>query len=885
MFRSATQVSPPDPEAYYQLACANLLIGNGRTAAEELQKAIELNPGYWDAHIKLAELMATSAEPGVLRDAHGRLLRTLQHVPSNAAALTALGIVEWKLGQSREAEERLSQVLANLPQHLNSRVALAKMKIASGDPASAEALLRKASADFNASPDLAIALAEFHVATGQLQAAETELKQLLARQPHNSAALIDLAALQVKLNRQTEAEATYKILSSLPNPQYHSFYGLYLLESGKTGQAIDEFERMWKRYPGDRTLRTLLVSAYLAAGRSDAAGRMLRTAVQKNDADYDSLFQESVFNMGQGLLDAAQSNVTRALRIRPEAAEAHYLLAAVYLRRGSLRSSMEELNQTLGRNPQFLPARLALARFRIASKAPDAALALLDEAPPEQQNAAALMTHTCWALLLSRDFTRFRKEWSDAMKQGPSPALNLQDALFRLEQGERDPSRRLAQELLQQNPEDLRGLFLLARNWVLEQDRPGAALDHVRRYADEHPKAPLAWQFLAEMQLASGQALPALASFERASGESGQPTALKLGAASARLRTGRPDLAELGLQPIVAADPSNYPARFLLGVAQQMKGKYAEAAESYGKVLDFNPSYIPALSNLAFLLAEHLGRAEEALHIAEKARELAPGSAAVDDVFGWVLFRRGLHSLAAIHLGDAIRGGSGRALYHLAAVNWSAGDAKGARKAFLDGRSLDATLPEAGVVQRLLEPPAAPGTAFSMPDPLLISWADLGEPGNLAARLDLYQTSRGCTSIFDGMPALLERNPRQFTDQSLLPMLMCDPQSKSPTAYFEGLGNMMAALPRLPGLENARAEWMDPSKPLQSFFRLYGVNTTDMPGWDNTFVSWDRDRKGILPDLGLSAVGIYELSLRKKPGNDDPLGWDIYDSIWPKAFH
>src|SRR5690242_9599152 len=145
LFRRATQVNPPDPEAYYQLACANLLVGNGRTAAEELQKAIDLKPAYWDAQIKLAELMATSEEPAVLGDARERLLRTLQHVPSNASGLTALGIVEWKLGQKQEAERHLAQVLSYLPKHLNSRVALAKMKIASGDPNAAEALLHKAS--------------------------------------------------------------------------------------------------------------------------------------------------------------------------------------------------------------------------------------------------------------------------------------------------------------------------------------------------------------------------------------------------------------------------------------------------------------------------------------------------------------------------------------------------------------------------------------------------------------------------------------------------------------------------------------------------------------------------------------------------------------------
>ena len=823
-------------EAHYQLALASLAVGNGRAAAEELAKVIQLKPDHWAAHVRLAELMATSSAPDVLHDAQTMLTGVLTHVPRDPGAVAALSIVEWKLGRRNDALQRLERSLAMLPPSPGSSVILAKMKMALGDRAGAENLLR-ASAD--ASVGATTALAEFYTATNRYAEAETTLKRALVRDPHNPAALLDLAALQTAGNRPGDAAVTYRTLAELPDPRYRPLYGLFLIGAGKPGLAVQEFERLSKRYPSDGALRTGLVTAYLAAGRTADAGRVLQSAVQQPDPDYDALYQNAVFTLGQGRVEDAQASILAALRLRPEEAEAHYVLAAVHLRRARVLSSVEQLGQALERDPRFLQARIELARYRIASKAPDVALDLLSQTPGRARTSPAVAAERLWALLAMDERQRFSTELAAARRRGGSSTLEIEAALAALE---REPAeaRHIAEEALRSNPADMRALLLVARSYFVESG-PRAATESVERYAAGHTGLPEAARLLGELLLAQNRIPAAIAAFDKAVAAGSRTPALETAAARAELRAGETDPAEARLARVVAADPTNYGARLLLGVAQQMKGSYSEAADSYRKTLDINPSNVPALYNLAYVLAEHLGNPEEALHLAEKAKELAPESAAVDDVFGWVLHRRGIDSLAAIHLADALRGGYSRAAAHLAAVRSGTG---------------------------------GPAPA---PDPIAHGWTDLGASNTLPARLEAYQRTRGCEPDPAALDAVLtERDARRFTARMILPLMLCEPRPQPAAASGATLQTRF---------EKAAEQWTDPDVMLQSLFNLSGVELPDVPGWDNTYVAWDSDRKGVPRKMKAPTFRVADhYSLRPPLDPPDGAGWNVYDSIWPRSF-
>jgi tetratricopeptide (TPR) repeat protein len=87
------------------------------------------------------------------------------------------------------------------------------------------------------------------------------------------------------------------------------------------------------------------------------------------------------------------------------------------------------------------------------------------------------------------------------------------------------------------------------------------------------------------------------------------------------------------------------------------------------------------LNNLAMLLSRDSTKLDDAVSLAQKAKELAPQSPYVLDTLGWIYYRKGLYSLAAVELeravGDAQRPTS---QYHLGLTYNRLGDTtKGGR--------------------------------------------------------------------------------------------------------------------------------------------------------------------------------------------------------------
>src|SRR5450631_2177665 len=68
-FRNAIKVMPKDAEPHFQLGLTYLATGSPRNGIAELRRATELNPKHAGAQLKLAELMTTSQNQDVLRDA------------------------------------------------------------------------------------------------------------------------------------------------------------------------------------------------------------------------------------------------------------------------------------------------------------------------------------------------------------------------------------------------------------------------------------------------------------------------------------------------------------------------------------------------------------------------------------------------------------------------------------------------------------------------------------------------------------------------------------------------------------------------------------------------------------------------------------------------
>jgi Flp pilus assembly protein TadD len=88
----------------------------------------------------------------------------------------------------------------------------------------------------------------------------------------------------------------------------------------------------------------------------------------------------------------------------------------------------------------------------------------------------------------------------------------------------------------------------------------------------------------------------------------------------------------------------------MLGIIDEIQGKYPQAAERYKQALDLDASFAPAANNLAWHYAEREGKVDIALELARRAKQALPDDPNVADTLGWVLYRRGLYAAAIEHL-------------------------------------------------------------------------------------------------------------------------------------------------------------------------------------------------------------------------------------------
>jgi tetratricopeptide (TPR) repeat protein len=76
--------------------------------------------------------------------------------------------------------------------------------------------------------------------------------------------------------------------------------------------------------------------------------------------------------------------------------------------------------------------------------------------------------------------------------------------------------------------------------------------------------------------------------------------------------------------------------------------------QSYQDALQIDPSYVPALNNLAWLYCERGESLNEALELAQQAKKQEPDDAHVNDTLGWIYYKKGLYPSAVGLLESAV---------------------------------------------------------------------------------------------------------------------------------------------------------------------------------------------------------------------------------------
>ena len=435
------------------------------------------------AGVSIAKVMT-----GDMSSAENDLLRALESDPSSQSravdkAALVLIIGQLKQGDFDKALEATDRLQKRMPDLEISYVLEGVAHTGNGDVAEARKAFQRA-LDLNQnSPNAVSSLSALLMQEGKAGLAAQVLLQMAAVKPDHYPTNLRLGMVYVQQNRREEAiewlEKAAALKADAVAPRV--LLGRLFLDSGDFRRVLQETEAVMEDHPRDRGLLTLSGSARLALGR----------------------------------VEEAASAFERLVEIAPDAAEAHYLLAAAYARLGAEEKVQSELEAALSIDPAHVKARLTLARFFLGNNDLAAAKPLVESLAKDYPNDFEVLNIRADVALREGNNEEAFANLTEAhrLEETSATALTLAQAQWRA--GARDESLKTLEYWLEESPKDVGNRIYLAQ-FYLALGREDESLEHFLIVIEDQPDSWLGLNQAAWLLDRKGNGKEALQYAERA---------------------------------------------------------------------------------------------------------------------------------------------------------------------------------------------------------------------------------------------------------------------------------------------------------------------------------------------------------------------------------
>ena len=519
-----------------------------------------------------------------------------------------------------------------------------------------------------------------------------------------------------------------------------------LLKQKRVDDAIYEIQKVLRANPKNAYAHNILGSAYLASGEYDKGMAELETATELDPTLADAFLKKGLFQLAKGQGAAGEVDLEKAVAAAPEVLNSrlmlvtHYLrqknypeaikslqegmngskadallnnyLAAAYFSQKKPQLALEALNKAKEINPEYLTPYFNIASYYASQSEYEKAIneyqsvlekdsknirALLgiaalnnvqgDEAALAQTYTKIEQTGTEQGFVAAARYQLKKKDFAEALAvvdRGLAlfpksvPLLELKGGLH-LQQKQLEQAETAYVTLTAVSPE--RGNSLLVRFYLATGQKEKAAqlIDKVLA-SDADKEYPY---LLSSGLLRSQKQLDKAADvLERGISTVKNPIRLQMQLGRIYEQTGKIQQAEQLYQRIIDGAPRFSPAYTSLGFIQEQRGDKGAARDFYLKALKYDQRNVPALNNLAYLLADNFGENKEALKYAMSAYRLQPADPRIMDTLGYVLVKndRAKDALNLLKKSHELLPGVTAVSLHLAQAEIKAGDKGNAKK-------------------------------------------------------------------------------------------------------------------------------------------------------------------------------------------------------------
>jgi tetratricopeptide (TPR) repeat protein len=469
-----------------------------------------------------------------------------------------------------------------------------------------------------------------YMRSNRLDDAENILKAKAANNPKQAGPMLQLAAYYGGVRRQEDMQATLRKLTSNTKdfPNAFRLVGDFYLRLREFESAIRSYGEGIKANPKDAAeLRLLIAQALLAQNKQADAMREL-DQVLKEQPNHDTakamraslMIDPAHPEQVRAAVTELQSLVSRM----PRNAVLRFNLARALAARGELAQTRTQLQEAVKLDPSYLPPRLSLARLSMAQREFTQVLQATKEVlelDPRNLEARLLQAQ---ALVGMGNPAQARKEVEESIKLHPTSldaALHL--GMISVQERKFKEAEDIFVKVHRANPGDPRTVLGLSEVYAL-QEQYDKGIQLLSAELAKQPERTDLSIGIANLLVRSLRYDEAIANFKKVLDRNPKSSQLHLQIGETYRRKGDLQNAVVYFRKAQEVNPHDARSYVPLAVLLDSVGQQAEARGLYEHILKIQPDNPIALNNLAYIMAETGGDLDQALSLAQRARQKLP---------------------------------------------------------------------------------------------------------------------------------------------------------------------------------------------------------------------------------------------------------------------
>lgn len=398
VFLTACDSSDGKKQQYYQQSKSFFQQGNYDKAGMKLQSALEIDPGYIDAHMLFAKLKQRQQDYG---EALRHYNKVLESSPDHIKALAQSSMILLLSGQTELAEKRINhayevnakdadvltakanllislkntlqaqmliaEVLENTPGHIAANITQANLYAFDRKLDKALEQLKAGSRHHPENIDLLLMQAKYYAASKKDVEAAKVLKDILMLDPENIIYLKHLVRFQVS-NDDVEAAVQSALNFIKNNPDNINAKILYvelILKQGKQDEALKHLDRYINDHPDVYDLQLFKAQYFISNKEFEAAKSIYKNIIEKEGEGRSGLQASNLLvrlYLSLNEVDEAKALLKQVLKAAPNNLDAKILRGSIALSEHDTVTAVSDFRAVLRDKPVDVKVLNLLAR-------------------------------------------------------------------------------------------------------------------------------------------------------------------------------------------------------------------------------------------------------------------------------------------------------------------------------------------------------------------------------------------------------------------------------------------------------------------------------------------------------------------------------------------